>query len=499
MTDQPEPCPNCQHPSHLPGAECQTPIHHGRNFHLCLCLARPGAALSCPPQLTCQGGTLGYSDVWYSQHGHLMVGEDGQIAPAAVVPGVASVGFPSGQPAAAVSPPAADQAERRARYAAAIHATDGWVLDDGQHMIDAVIAVADAEQADLRRSLTQAQAEAHQYRTALRGVARRTAGHSLDDRAALRDRIAESLAGHAGSKAFLADGQGWEHARTAWYAHADAVLSVLPAPVEEHRLTLSVALNLGTGAPWNAICDRATELGLPPLGQDPVARRLGLLPTPADRGAVLREAADAIDAETRQAKADGVLEPDKFRPCRDASAQLRRMAAEASATASGADVDLTDGPVRCPLCPHPVTLHTPNGARAHFTSVHPEQQLTGHGAGPWPLLVADGPEARGSDGQDDEATRAASEAPTPEEIAREHVTSLHLIGEQLATIESWFWEHLADVRQAHRPEEPAVVQPQPDETQETASRAHEVFHDEQDQPHCVDNCPGCASEEARRG
>ena len=43
----------------------------------------------------------------------------------------------------------------------------------------------------------------------------------------LRERIAEALAGHAGSKAFLADGREWEHARTAWYAHADAVLAEL--------------------------------------------------------------------------------------------------------------------------------------------------------------------------------------------------------------------------------------------------------------------------------
>jgi hypothetical protein len=43
----------------------------------------------------------------------------------------------------------------------------------------------------------------------------------------LRQRIAEALAGHAGSKAFLADGREWEHARAAWYAHADAALAEL--------------------------------------------------------------------------------------------------------------------------------------------------------------------------------------------------------------------------------------------------------------------------------
>ncbi|WP_046505939.1 hypothetical protein [Streptomyces odonnellii] len=39
--------------------------------------------------------------------------------------------------------------ERRERYAAAITATSGWVLDGGQHMVDAVIAVADEELADV--------------------------------------------------------------------------------------------------------------------------------------------------------------------------------------------------------------------------------------------------------------------------------------------------------------------------------------------------------------
>jgi hypothetical protein len=36
--------------------------------------------------------------------------------------------------------------------------------------------------------------------------------------------------------------------------------------------------------------------------------------------------------------------------------------------------------------------------------------------------------------------------PTEEQIVREHVTTVHLIGEQLAGIESWMWEHLAYVR-----------------------------------------------------
>ncbi|MFI6653213.1 hypothetical protein ACIBI8_37190 [Streptomyces sp. NPDC050529] len=54
-------------------------------------------------------------------------------------------------------------ADRRERYRAAIRDTDGWVLDDGQHMVDAVMAVADAEQAALR-------AEAEGLDEALRGA-----------------------------------------------------------------------------------------------------------------------------------------------------------------------------------------------------------------------------------------------------------------------------------------------------------------------------------------
>jgi hypothetical protein len=35
---------------------------------------------------------------------------------------------------------------------------------------------------------------------------------------------------------------------------------------------------------------------------------------------------------------------------------------------------------------------------------------------------------------------------SPEKTVRDHVTTLHLIGEQLAQVESWMWQHLADVR-----------------------------------------------------
>lgn len=46
----------------------------------------------------------------------------------------------------------------------------------------------------------------------------------------------------------------------------------------------------------------------------------------------------------------------------------------------------------------------------------------------------------------------ADAEPTEEQIVRDHVTTVHLIGEQLAGIESWMWERLADVREAARQE-----------------------------------------------
>lgn len=95
-------CPNCSHRQHLPGTECDARIEHGPNrMHLCLCLARPGAALSCPPQMDCRGGTLGYADIWYLQHGHSLIGVDGAISPEVLKTSPAPVA-PAGELRAAV-------------------------------------------------------------------------------------------------------------------------------------------------------------------------------------------------------------------------------------------------------------------------------------------------------------------------------------------------------------------------------------------------------------
>ncbi|WP_393075162.1 hypothetical protein [Streptomyces sp. LN704] len=121
--------------------------------------------------------------------------------------------------------------QRRERWETEYARYDAY---DYRNLATIGMGIADAEQTELRRAHV--------------------------DQAALRDRIAEALAGHAGSKAFLADGTEWEHARAAWYAHADAVLAVLPATADQAailREAADVAESLrqfepATGARWSA-------------------------------------------------------------------------------------------------------------------------------------------------------------------------------------------------------------------------------------------------------
>lgn len=137
--------------------------------------------------------------------------------------------------------------DRRDRYAAAIRETDGWVLDDGQHMIDAVMAVADSEVVQAMRAMHDTKEE---------------------EREAL-------------------------------------------------RLALSEALGLGTGAPWDAIRDRAADLAAAP-------------PAPADRAAVLRERADFLEGVLRNT-ADPSSDPRYWSAIHDVIRGLRQEADGAAA------------------------------------------------------------------------------------------------------------------------------------------------------------------------
>ena len=162
------------------------------------------------------------------------------------------------------------------------------------------------------------------------------------EQTALRDRIAEALHHHLARTADIRMTKDGEYAFVPEITDpermriTDAVLSVPSASVDradaEHRLALSMALGLGTGAPWDAIHERATELGLPPLGQDPVARRLGLVAE--HRATVLEEAATFVEAMNEGC---GQAKPCASCDAReDAAAELRRVAAETPNTTDSA-------------------------------------------------------------------------------------------------------------------------------------------------------------------
>lgn len=52
-----------------------------------------------------------------------------------------------------------------------------------------------------------------------------TPDNTAADQAGLRQYVAEALAREAGSLAFRRPGTEWDHARNAWYTHADTALS----------------------------------------------------------------------------------------------------------------------------------------------------------------------------------------------------------------------------------------------------------------------------------
>lgn len=76
--EEPPLCPSCGHAPHAPGTECWFGVDHGTTrWHHCLCLAAPGASKACPPQMDCQGGTLGYADIVHLRAGGSLRGADG--------------------------------------------------------------------------------------------------------------------------------------------------------------------------------------------------------------------------------------------------------------------------------------------------------------------------------------------------------------------------------------------------------------------------------------
>ncbi|MBE4735741.1 ParB N-terminal domain-containing protein [Streptomyces caniscabiei] len=319
MTDTTTPsvCPNCQHPHHLPGTECSTPVHHGpSHWHLCLCLARPGAALSCPPQMACQGGTLGYSDIWYLQQGHSLSSADGVISPEVLTVGPVSVGYP----AASAVVPAADRAapELTAEEARDLAEDLGYQLyraQDALAFVGECCDIADREQ----RPVTTAD-----VREWLRGArCGRQLLADVADRAALRDRIRRAVC--------EAEGFAWDSDMLEPDEYgdvADMVLSVLPAPADRaavlsdaERTMLGWALDQAQLRMWKTGKHTAEEQ----------AALVSLRRMAVESAAVDRVAADWFAAARF---VEAMNEACDQKPCEacttreDVASELRRVAAE---------------------------------------------------------------------------------------------------------------------------------------------------------------------------
>lgn len=207
------------------------------------------------------------------------------------------------------------------------------------------------------------------------------------------------------------------------------------------------------------------------------------------------------------AKAAGLDVPDRwelhYERVEHAEAELRRLAAEAQQQPTDEEMveahrlalsfTLGDGAEAQQQCPEVETV--PNrctcdceGCKHHCGAHNPAKaqqpecaaSISGNclresqsetacdtGAGE---CVGGGP---GAEAQQPDTETPTDEPPTEEQIVRDHVTSLHLIGEQLSQIESWFWGHLADVREAARqelggplPDDAVPVQPTADDPQD---------------------------------
>lgn len=259
--------------------------------------------------------------------------------------------------------------DRRNRYDAAIREAEGWVLDGGQRMLDAVIAVADAEQDELRRALAQAaatvpaSAPTDQAAPCVCGeptaddTVHRTDGPCFADNRVrvIALAIARVDAGKWGTEVPLEDHPFWQ----AYLAYAAAVLAVLPAPADRAALLRETAdaydaiINKSTGKEadpryWSGVHDVAVGLramadAVPVSGPggaadetraEPVDRaaiEAAALRNAADRYATLADQNEAYDREHGDLDEAARIQHGTVR---DVAIGLRRMADEAQQSTS---------------------------------------------------------------------------------------------------------------------------------------------------------------------
>lgn len=141
-----------------------------------------------------------------------------------------------------------------------------------------------------------------------------------------------------------------------------------------------------------------------------------------------------------------------------AEAELRRMAAEAQQKPDTQTHEDLPARLEAALTERFTELGNPfSEMRRHEQG--PDGWPASHPVGPAKVaevlreLLAVAPPAVGPGRVADEETTTQTQAQEPEteeQVIRDHVTRLHLIGEQLADLEFWMWEHLANVRDAER-------------------------------------------------
>jgi hypothetical protein len=131
-------CPYCPHPAHKPGAECEGGVDHGpKRWHRCLCLNRPFSGGPCHPLMDCQGGSLGYSDVWNLQRGQSLQGVSGEVITPDVLKTAPAVVSPPAGWAAVLLEAANALEEWQPEF------SDRWAVAERQRYEDGIDAAAD--------------------------------------------------------------------------------------------------------------------------------------------------------------------------------------------------------------------------------------------------------------------------------------------------------------------------------------------------------------------
>jgi hypothetical protein len=238
------------------------------------------------------------------------------------------------------------QADRRNRYAAAIRETDGWVLDDRQHMIDAVIAVADAEQAEMRERHHAGLRRADEINNGLmQEVQRYAAGTEQPVLWSVYNRMHTRALNAEAEVKRLADGRAVVDRKV-----VEQVREIVRR-LANHAVGFGDVLDESDRGPWGAMvgADIAALQAAVTAASAPVS------PAPADRAAILREAADEAERVAESLRAHHEFE--RSTGALDVMTELRRLADAASGPGDVAGETQQPERPRCPHCrmPHDLT------------------------------------------------------------------------------------------------------------------------------------------------